>query len=81
MDLLTHVNILALIVEENVPWIDDFGRGPVNFDWGLNVAHLFDGILLLFHEPQSQFRLAVRLVVCGVAEEHLRLGALPLVLN
>ena len=53
----------------------------MNFDWGLNVAHLFDGILLLFHESQSQFRLAVRLVVCGVAEEHLRLGALPLVLN
>ena len=81
MDLLTHINILALIVEENIPWVDDLWRVPVNFDWGLNVAHLFDGILLLFHESQSQFRLAVRLVVCGVAEEHLRLGALPLVLN
>ena len=81
MDLLAHVNVLALIVEENVPWIDDLGRAPLNLDWGLYVAHLFDCILLLLDESQGQFRLAVRLVVCGITEEHLRLGALPLVLN
>ena len=81
MDLLAHVNILALVVEENVLWVDDLGRVPVNLDRGLDVAHLFDGILLLLDESQGQFRLVVRLIVCGITEEHLRLGALPLVLN
>ena len=81
VDLLAHVNILALIVEENVLWVDDLGRVPVNLDRGLDVAHLFDGILLLLDESQGQFRLVVRLIVCGITEEHLRLGALPLVLN
>ena len=57
MDLLAHVNILALIVEENVLWVDDLGRVPVNLDRGLDVAHLFDGILLLLDESQGQFRL------------------------
>ena len=55
MDLLAHVNILALIVEENVLWVDDLGRVPVNLDRGLDVAHLFDGILLLLDESQGQF--------------------------
>ena len=63
MDLLAHVNILALIVEENVLWVDDLGRVPVNLDRGLDVAHLFDGILLLLDESQGQFRLVVRLIV------------------
>ena len=63
MDLLAHVNILALVVEENVLWVDDLGRVPVNLDRGLDVAHLFDGILLLLDESQGQFRLVVRLIV------------------
>ena len=61
MDLLTHV--LALIVEENVPWIYDLGQVSVNLDWGLDVAHLSNGVFLLLEQFLSQLRLIVWLVV------------------
>ena len=61
MDLLTHV--LALIVEENVPWIYDLGRVSVNLDRGLDVAHLSNSVLLLLEQFLCQLRLIVWLVV------------------
>ena len=61
MDLLAYV--LALVVEENVPWIYDLGRVPVNLDRGLDVAHLSYGVLLLLEKFLSQLRLIVWLIV------------------
>ena len=61
MDLLAYV--LALVVEENVPWIYDLGRAPVNLDRALDIAHLSYGVLLLLEKFLSQLRLIVWLVV------------------
>ena len=61
MDLLAYV--LALIVEENVPWIYDLGRVPVNLDRGLDVAHLSNSVFLLPQQFLCQVRLIFWLVV------------------